>query len=371
MARVLRSDDRTDVLAALDAETEELASKAADAIYRELSGYTQVPRESIQRSMRANVSRAVSTLRTGLPPTSETSDEAEAITLERANQGVSIDDIMRAYRLALRVIHDRFLELATDASTDPAEILASSNLLWEVGDWFIAAAASAFRDHQVELTVRQSVRRTELLRDVLSGMLSDADLRAAATTLELDPTQRFTVFCVPRVDRVDVSALSNAHPGGVAEIAGRVFGLVAEPFDPVVTNVAVAIGPVRALGSIQESTQVASRIAELIVEDAPGCYRVADLPWRLAAHAEPEVIAELRRKFVAPMQERGQFGELLLASVAMYLTCDLNVSAAAERLVVHPNTLRYRLAKYEDLVGVRLGSVRTTTELTMALDLRL
>ncbi len=55
----------------------------------------------------------------------------------------------------------------------------------------------------------------------------------------------------------------------------------------------------------------------------------------------------------------------------MYLTCDLNIALAAQQLVVHPNTLRYRLAKYEEIVGVQLTTTRSIVELAMALDLRL
>lgn len=359
------------VLEALDAETERLSDAAAAAIFAELDGYRQVPREAIQRSMRANVQRAVSTLRTGRPPAAATRAEAAAITLERAEQGVPIDDIMRAYRLSLRLIHERFLELATGAGIAPAVILDCSNLLWEVGDWFIASAASVFRDHQLELTVRKSLRRTELLRDVLGGMLTKAELQAAATALEIDGSQEFRVFCVPDADAVDALTLAVTHPGGVAEIAGRLFGLAVEGSALRIPGVAVAVGPPRVLTSLQESTRIASRIAELILDDAPGLYGVGDFPWTLAAHAEPEVLASLRRTYVAPLESRGPFGASLIASVREYLACDLNIATASQRLVVHPNTLRYRLAKYEDIVGAQLTTTRAIAELAMALDLRL
>lgn len=359
------------VLSALDEETAMLATAAADAIFTELDGYGDVPRQAIEGSMRSNVSRVVSTLRSGRPPTSMTRAEAETITLERAEQGVPIDDIIRAYRLSLRVLHDRFLELADQAAVPPAVILDCSNLLWQVGDWFIAIAAATFRDYHVERTVRQSVRRVELLRDLLNGMLSETELRAAATTLELDAAAQYAVFCVPRSDSLDVLALSRSQRGGTAEIAGRVFGLVVEPIDPVIPSAAIAVGPARPLPALHESTQVASRIAELIEDDAPGVYRVRDLPWSVAAAAEPEVLVALRASYLEPLEGRGIFGDLLLASVRTYLACDLDIAAAARILVVHPNTLRYRLAKYEALVGVQVTTTRSIAELAMVLDLRL
>ncbi|GGM69496.1 helix-turn-helix domain-containing protein [Dactylosporangium sucinum] len=372
MAKPTSAEAMAGVLAALDAETETLAADAAAAIYAELEGYSAVPGEAIQRSMRFNVTRAVSTLRSGRPPTSMTREEAEATTLERAEQGVPIDDIIRAYRLALRVIHSRFLELASGAGIKPTAILDCSNLLWEVGDWFTAVAAVAYRHHQVEVTVRQSVRRTELLRDVLSGMLSGSELWKAAATLELDESQHYAAFCIPRAEGIDALGLARSTRGGVAEIAGQLFGLVHDSGDArLPKRVAIAVGPVRPLPLLHDSTRIAARIAELVADDEPGVYRVEDVPWSLAAHAVPEVLTMLRGKYIDAVGERGPFGESLLASVKAYLAADMNIAAAAQVLVVHPNTLRYRLAKYEDIVGVPLSQVRAITELTMALDLRL
>jgi putative transposase len=363
------SADLSSVLAALEDETGRLAGVAAAAIFNELPGYADVPPDAILRSMRSNVSRAVETLRSGEPPAPSTRAEAAAITRERAEQGVPIDDIIRAYRLALRVIHDRFMTLASVADVEPVVVLECSNLLWQVGDWFTAIAAVEFRNHRLEADVQKSVHRSELLRDLVGGLLDESALHRAATGLQLSTSRSYAVFCM--ATRPGEPVLERSRDP-IAEIAGRIYGVLpAGDAGRFPDGARVAVGPARHLAQLQDSARLASRIADLIGGGPAGVYRVEDLPWSLAVHSEPEVAAHLHSKYIAPLQTGDAFGTALLESVRAYLAADLSVTVAARELVVHPNTLRYRLARYESIVGVRLGGTRSIVELAMALDVRL
>jgi putative transposase len=360
------------VLDTLGSETEGLADTAASAIVTEIPGFATVPREAIRRSLQADATRAVTTLRSGRLPSASARAGAAAVSAERAMQGVSIEDVIRACRLTLRVVHDRFVQLASAAELDAAVVLHCSNLLWQLGDWFTAIAAVEFRDLHVDLAVRRSVRRCEMLRDLLSGTIPEPELWRAAATLEIDGTQRFAVFCLAGRDQFAEFARHETGVDAVVDMAGRRYGLAAEGRTPAAAaEVAVALGPARPLSRLNESTRMATRLAELVADAEPGVYQLRDMPWSVAAHAEPEVAAHLRRKYLEPLAGSGPFGPVLVSSVSEYLAADLNIAAAARRLVVHPNTLRYRLARYEHLVGVRLSATRTITELTMALHLRL
>jgi hypothetical protein len=46
----------------------------------------------------------------------------------------------------------------------------------------------------------------------------------------------------------------------------------------------------------------------------------------------------------------------LTGTLRAYLDCDLSVPKTAERLFVHPNTVRYRLTKLEELTGLDTAS---------------
>jgi purine catabolism regulator len=83
----------------------------------------------------------------------------------------------------------------------------------------------------------------------------------------------------------------------------------------------------------------------------------------LLSAADP---AELRARVdlvLDPLRDHPQ----LLESLAAYLDADQNVNAAAEALHVHPNSLRYRLGRVEELLGRSVRSPATLADLYVAL----
>src|SRR5919106_5948402 len=58
---------------------------------------------------------------------------------------------------------------------------------------------------------------------------------------------------------------------------------------------------------------------------------------------------------------------ILLDGLRRYFELNLNIIAAAEALNVHHNSLRYRLAKIEDALGVSLRDPSTISSLYLAL----
>ncbi|WP_009476160.1 CdaR family transcriptional regulator [Rhodococcus sp. JVH1] len=363
----------------LDREWAALGSRAADAIFTELPSYAGagVNRDDVQESVGRNIRRAITTLRSRQAPSAWIRDEAAVTTGERAQEGVPIEDIIRGYRLSLRVIHDRFLELAAEAGMPADEILESSNLLWEVGDWFTAIAAVEYRHHAVRDAVRETMRRAELLRELLGGSLSNPRIHSAATALNIDPVGRYSVFCLLPHGTAEGDTVRAAlehltdPPPVMAEFEGRWVGLTVDPPNMRPPRHVVAVGPRVELADLPESARIADLILRIAQNQPPGTYSLDDASWRIATLAEPAVTGLLRTKYVQPALDLGEFGELLLDSVKALLQEDLNIVRAAQKLVVHPNTLRYRLGKYEELVGVSLTSTSTIVEAAWVLGLPL
>ena len=83
----------------------------------------------------------------------------------------------------------------------------------------------------------------------------------------------------------------------------------------------------------------------------------------LLSAADP---AELRARVdlvLDPLRDHPQLLETLVA----YLTADQNVNEAAEALHIHPNSLRYRLTRVEELLGRSVRSPATLADLYVAL----
>lgn len=360
------------VIEQLNDERTALGEAAADAIYRELSSYRLVRRDDVVTSVTRNIARAIETLRTQRAPRRTEGAEAHATTLARARSGVPVEDILRAYRLSLRVIHDRFLALAQEEHMAVERVLRCSNLLWEVGDWFVAAAATGYRDFAVNESALKAIQRADLLREMLSGPLDDEHIWSHATALGLDPSESYVVFCAGsglEPGRVSSAFVAPARaPLMSAEVGGRQVGIVRAVGDVSRLPFPVGVGPRRAVDKLYESARVARAVASLTSGHAPGAYELNDVAWRLAGRADPIVSTALHERYVAPALALGDFGELMLDSVRAFLREDQSVSDAARSLVVHPNTIRYRLSRYEQLVGVRLNTTRAVVELVLALD---
>lgn len=66
---------------------------------------------------------------------------------------------------------------------------------------------------------------------------------------------------------------------------------------------------------------------------------------------------------LASLQEDGEKNDLLNTLCAYLLDCGNSVTATAEALYLHKNTIKYRLQKISDLLGFRLGKMPETMEL--------
>lgn len=365
-----------EVTTQLEAEHVDLGRRAAAEIFATLPSYAEVDEASVHTSVAKNTARAIATLVSRQAPGRGTSAEAAMTTGERLRQGVPIEDIIRGYRISLRVIHDRFVELATARRIPAEQILQCSNLLWDVGDWFTAGAATEYRNLEVRSAVRDSSRQVEVFRDLLGGTLNEAQVRAAANTLALDPLRHYAVFRLTPRSAANLDALRTQFDAltprpELVTASGRTgwIGLVSEPASLRALAHVVALGPPRPIGLLAESGALAEEILGVVSGEPAGVYTIEDVTWRLTTHAVPAVAAHLRQRYLQPTEELGAFGLLLLESVRAFLQTDLNITRAAAALTVHQNTLRYRLAKYEELIGIRCTELNTAIELAWVLGL--
>lgn len=82
----------------------------------------------------------------------------------------------------------------------------------------------------------------------------------------------------------------------------------------------------------------------------------------LLARANSTRDRALLSSYAERLREQADLRKTLL----VYFTCDMRIPAAAERLSIHPNTLRYRLAKIEEILGAPLNKPATIANLYLA-----
>jgi len=129
---------------------------------------------------------------------------------------------------------------------------------------------------------------------------------------------------------------------------------------------AVGVGPPRPVERLSESFELASRA--LTTMRAFGLVGVRDLD---ALGVLPAIVADravgdaLVRRYLEPLAgSQAEIG----ASLRVLFECDMHVERAAEQLFVHPNTLRYRIGRFEEMTGTNLRNTTSALEVWWALQ---
>ncbi|MFW6642326.1 PucR family transcriptional regulator [Nocardiopsis algeriensis] len=227
----------------------------------------------------------------------------------------------------------------------------------------------------------QALRRHRLR--LLEALLSGQDARTAAELAAAAgwrPPERAAVVLFPGepgeqgpvlppdvladLDRPEPCALV-PDPGG----PGRLRAL-----ERSLRGSTAVLGPGVPLERVPESLARARELAGLVragVVPDEGVVRWEDhLPALLLSH-DTELIAAMARSRLAPLAElRAPQRERMADTLLAWLESGFNANEAAERLRIHPQTVRYRMRRMEELFGARLGDPGERFELELVLRAR-
>jgi hypothetical protein len=100
------------LVAEIETELEAVVAAIGDRIRNEIPDFRRLPAETLARAVRGNVTRALHALRELRPPTESELEQAAEISRERAEQGLTVDAVLHAYRISVSAVWSRFGELA-------------------------------------------------------------------------------------------------------------------------------------------------------------------------------------------------------------------------------------------------------------------
>lgn len=365
------------VLIDLESDLEHLNDLTVGRVLAELASYAAVEPTVLRTSVRRNLTIAVRALRAGVPPAASELDEAEQTTRERFAAGIAVGEILRAFRISISIIQERFVERCFARQVPPERTLAGSGLLWQVGDVFMTRVVTAYRNLEVDNAVQDAQRRTDHVRALLAGHLNLTELAPTLAAYRVDPEGLYAaVRCVVRGERSEKLRRDIERAGGlpgrpalVAVDAGECIGLVARrPAE--VSGQVIGVGPLGPLRELVSSYAMAARCCDVARRShRSGVFGLEDLTWRLAAADQPEVTDYLRTRYLTPLRREGEFGAVLVETLRAYLAHSGNVARTAEALVLHANTLRYRIRRIEELTDASLDAPDTLVELHWALEM--
>ncbi len=220
-------------------------------------------------------------------------------------------------------------------------------------------------------------RRAALVRGLVEGTLPFAEAAAAARAYGLSPGGRYRAARARPGGAVSTLELARvlASTGGlngrgalVAVVEGDVVAVVGTK--PQVPPQAVAgLGTPVELPALAASFQLATRALETaLAYGIEGVVDIDELSLRPAILTEPHLGERLVDRYIAPLRREGQFGDALRGTLHEYLARGMRIQPAAEALYIHPNTLRHRLDRFEEITDADLGRTQHVLELWWALE---
>jgi hypothetical protein len=342
-------------------------------VLRRFRSYDRVPDDDLRRSCLRNVARVVATLeqRDVLPADIEEDERASG--QRRALQGVPTDDVVRAYRAVIGILRDAFIEEAITAAADPWQVIAGTRRLWDLTDRFSDVLVAARQQVDIDTARRDEQHRIAFLHRLLAGNLDPSELSAGGAVHGVLPDRDYWVLR-GRHRHGDSQRLSR-H----LESPGTGFTPLVAPFDSDVAAICTARpapldhavialgGPARLTGvplAFGEATRVLN-VAWRYGRD--GVVDRSSLSVRVAVEEHDELGEQLFRRYLLPPESQPGWAEIL-GTLREYLEQHRSIGDTARALSVHPNTVRYRLGRFQDLADADLTRTDTLVEVWWALE---
>ena len=365
----------------LDAITDEILITIA----REVPEYARPLEGSFGRGVRTGVTEAlrqfVELIRSPSGARGPGREVYVALGRGELRQGRTLDSLQSAYRVGARVAWRRVADAAQRSGADAEVLSLLAESIFAFIEELSADSVEGYAEARSHLEGERRRRQRELVLLLLRDPPSDdADLRAAAATVGWRiPRAAAAIACAEEeleriARRLPADALVAAlegegcailpdpeGPGRATEIGGGLAGRTA------------ALGPAVAPAELSGSwalARAALRGAEAgaLAGGAPTPLRADDVLVDLLLFEGRTLIDRIAARRLAAFDEltpkaRGRMAETALA----YVREGGNAAAMARALDLHPQTVRYRLARLRDLLGEQLDDPDARLELELAL----
>jgi sugar diacid utilization regulator len=370
------------VLASLEGRQEQLSGVMLEAIVAQIGAYDRpggaILAGDVQEHCRLHVALLMRSLRAGRGPDRDDLGFAREAAARRVHQGIPLDGLLQAFRVGHRTLWQAIVDEAAPSPEGREAAIALAGEAMEYIDLASTHVAEAYLRESGQLAELTQRRRRDLLENLLAGRLPDEDeTEGLGLGLERDADLLVAVASLEELDEAEDRALAQAASAIAASIGPRALVVVRQ--DEVVAVMPLAGKSPERIGVMLDVARMgAEREHEIrmligVSGVSPG---LADVGRRyLDAHhalrrcnpSRPIVsLSELspfehlvaaadrstRRSIsldASALTENGSGA--LMETLRTYLDSDLDVTATAEALFVHPNTVRYRLRRIGELTG--------------------
>lgn len=305
----------------------------------------------------------------------------------RAENGVPLPAVLRAYRIGTGVVWDELLTMTGDDPQANRELLATASEVWKLVDDYSQALTIGYQQ-----TVAEQLRRDARAQDaafdaLLGGLVDGARVRECARTLDLPPQGSFVVIAGTNGKPAEETLPGVGQALSVLGVASAWRVRVDSHIGIVALTPRFTVDRLRSMLAERTTGEVGISAAFAALGDAPVALRQAELaaaatqpgshevvrydgaliPVLLAG--SPEIATTLAHAVLGPVLDLPEHDrDVLLETVRAWFAYDGEVSAVAAALFCHRNTVRFRLNRLAELTGRRLTAPRAATEVHLALE---
>lgn len=394
----------TTIIDRLDADLGRIADLMVARIREEIPAYRAIVDESIIADVRSdceeNVRIIARSWRTGDGgPAGTDLGFIHSVATRRASQLVPLDALLHAYRVGQRVLWEWILEVGRGRSGWEAVVLDLTATVLRHIDVVSTALADAYVKETQRLRADLDRARRDLLEDLVTGrFLGREGAAIRAVEIGLDPRASY-LLAVFQAARPSNAEDGSAQLGRIADVVtqcmeedGHAALVVSRHQETVAVRSAAdgrfaddarrAVSTLRSRGVIVKAgvSTPGDGLAGIAraYEEAHGALEMArssdadvvalteaSLLDYLVARADAtarRVVADGAR-LLADADARA--GGDLVETLSAYVETGLNVEATARRLVVHANTVHYRLRKIASITDRDVRAVREALDLVL------
>jgi hypothetical protein len=294
----------------------------------------------------------------------------------RAREGVAIREMLSLWRIGLENLHALARRVAPTEPDRDALLLEFLECAMTWADFAMLHAADGHRRGELSQARELQHAQSNCVRRVLSGTASAGEIRTATEPLGLDPHGSYHAVRVRPMPDFEMEAIERylgadtvvkRGSGLLVLIDGDACGFVAHLPRSAPPHAVGMSQPVK-LAEMQPAFKQATRALETALTlGFRGIFGIGDLGIHPALVVDTEVGEVMMDRYVRPVLAHSG-GDAILTTVERYLINDRSVDITARELTLHSNTVRQRLAKFEDLTQRSLRDTEAVVELWWALQ---
>jgi hypothetical protein len=377
--------EQRELVRAMLARLPEFSDRLAELLTEEEEFYRRVDSvapDELRRVCRANLERALNSFIEGR---GLALDAARKTGLAQARQGIPLSAGLRAFRIGGTFVYETLLGQAGPVVITSAQTVELSSCVWKTIDLYSDALANAYNE-----VARENGRaRLHLLDSLLQGRLSNQlELEDTVRALGLPTAGTFVVVAVENPARDTESGARDTvetllrggrwrsvwRPDNDAEI-----GIVVVDRSEDVHRLREALGslslaagmskPFTALTEIPGATQRARVARRTLSPGSTGVIVFGDSPVTTLVASAPAMGRDVVRSVLAGVLRLAHAErKVLLDTLFAWFAGHGSAKETADRLFVHPNTVRYRLRRVQELTKRDLTDPADIGELYVALE---